>query len=236
MLLKSSVFETRTGNPEPGRRRVIFKRRNPKTLLRTVAEFFWPRGGWRRAATYVLHRMRRLPDSPERICRGIALGCFASFLPLFGLHFATAALLAWVLRGNVLAALLGTFYGNPITFPVMAVAAMELGHWILGSDDAVSFRAAMSAIGHASGELSRNFMALMSTQDVHWNNLADVFWQVFLPYMLGGAIIGLPSAVVIYLLHLPLVRAYQRGRQKRLKARFEEARRREQSATTGDKI
>jgi len=47
-------------------------------------------------------------------------------------------------------------------------------------------------------------------------------------------IIGAPSALAIYFLHLPLVRAYQRGRQKRLKQRFEEARRRQRSTETGD--
>lgn len=213
---------------------MIFKRRNPKTILRTVAEFFWPRGGWRRAATYVLHRMRRLPDSPERIALGIALGSFASFLPLFGLHFTTAALLAWVFRGNILAALLGTFYGNPITFPIMAVTALELGHWLLGTGQMVSFSEAMSAIGHASGELTHNLLAVVTSDTAHWYLLAEFFWQVFLPYTIGGTIIGLPSSVAIYFLHLPLVRAYQRGRRKRLKLRFEAARRRHQNLEAGE--
>jgi len=214
---------------------VIFKRRNPRGLLRTVAEFFWPRGGWRRASTYVLHRMRRLPDSPERICRGIALGSFVSFLPLYGLHFASGALLAWVFRGNILAALLGTFYGNPITFPFMAVTAMELGHWLLGTTTRITFTEVMGAIGHASGEVWHNLIAVVTRDPVHWYSLAEFFWQVFLPYMIGGVIIGLPSALAIYFLHLPLVRAYQRGRQKRLKQRFEAARRRKRALETGDK-
>jgi len=213
---------------------VVFKRRNPKSILRTVAEFFWPRGGWRRAATYVLHRMRRLPDSAERIALGVAVGSFASFLPLYGLHFLTAAALAWMFRGNILAALLGTFYGNPITFPIMAVTALELGHWLLGSGAMVSFSDAMRAIGHASGEVTHNLLAIFTSQTAHWYNLADFFWQVFLPYMIGGTIIGLPSAIVIYFLHLPLIRAYQRSRKKRLRLRFEAARRRQQASQTGD--
>ncbi|WP_323035854.1 DUF2062 domain-containing protein [Pararhodobacter sp.] len=213
---------------------MIFKRRNPKPLLRTVGEFFWPRGGWRRATTYVLHRMRRLPDTPERIALGIAVGSFVSFLPLYGLHFASAALLAWIFRGNILAALLGTFYGNPITFPFMAVSALELGHWLLGSGQRISFSAAMLAIGHASGEITHNLMAIVTTDTAHWYLLADFFWQIFLPYMIGGTIIGLPSALAIYFLHLPLVRAYQRGRTKRLKQRFEAARRRQLSQEAGD--
>lgn len=213
---------------------MIFKRRNPRPVLRTIAEFFWPRGGWRRAAIYVLHRMRRLPDSPERICIGIAAGSFVSFLPLYGLHFLSAAIVAWVLRGNILAALLGTFYGNPITFPILAVSALELGHWLLGSDAMVSFTQAMAAIGRASGELTHNLLSLVTGAPAHWNRLADFFWRVFLPYMIGGVIIGAPSAVAIYFVHLPLVRAYQRGRQKRLRQRFEAARARQRAKEKED--
>lgn len=214
---------------------MVFKRRNRKPIHRAIAEFFWPRGGWRRAATYVLHRMRRLPDSPERISLGIACGSFVSFLPLYGLHFTSAAILAWILRGNILAALLGTFYGNPLTFPVMAVTALELGHFLLGTGTMVSFTEAMGAIGHASGELSLNIVALIYGDPQHWDNLSTFWRRVFLPYMLGGVIIGAPSSVVIYFVHLPLVRAYQRRRQKVLQKRFEAARQRQRAQQKKDK-
>ena len=35
--------------------------------MRAIAEFLWPRGGWARAYYYVKHRLKRLPDTPERI-------------------------------------------------------------------------------------------------------------------------------------------------------------------------
>ena len=88
-----------------------------------LLEFFYPRGGWYRAAQYVRHRLRRLPDQPQRIARGIWAGVFASFTPFYGLHFLSAFLIAKVMRGNILAAILGTFFGNPITFPI--IAALE---------------------------------------------------------------------------------------------------------------
>ncbi len=81
-----------------------------------VAEFFWPRGGWGRAALYVKHRMRRLPDTPEKIARGIFAGIFTVFSPFYGMHLVVAALIAFIVRGNVLAALLATFVGNPLTY------------------------------------------------------------------------------------------------------------------------
>ncbi|MCA2013017.1 DUF2062 domain-containing protein [Pararhodobacter sp. CCB-MM2] len=213
---------------------MIFKRRDPRPLLRAVGEFFWPRGGWRRAATYILHRMRRLPDSPERICIGIAAGLYVSFLPLYGLHFLSAALVAWVLRGNILAALLATFYGNPLTFPLMAAGGMELGGWLLGKEVRMSVGGVMEAIGRAGGELMHNLATVVTGDPVHWGRLIGFYADVYLPYMVGGLLLGLPFAVAAYFVHLPLVRAYQRSRQKRLKARFEAARLRQRTRDAGD--
>ncbi|KPQ07960.1 MAG: hypothetical protein HLUCCA12_02505 [Rhodobacteraceae bacterium HLUCCA12] len=212
---------------------MVFKRRTRRGIFRAIGEFFYPRGGWRRATSYVLHRLRRLPDTPHRICLGIACGAFVSFLPLYGLHFTTAALLAWLLRGNILAALLGTFYGNPITFPIMAVTALELGNWIMGAPGGMSFSAVMASIGRASSELSHNLMAVFTIETVHWGRLEAFLWRVFLPFMIGGTIIGIPSAVAIYFAHLPLVHAYQRSRQNRLRQRFEAARNRQRAHENG---
>ena len=50
----------------------------------------------------------------------------------------------------------------------------------------------------------------------------------------GGTLIGAPCAVAIYFAHLPLVRAYQRRRQKRLQQRFEEARNRQRAQDNGE--
>lgn len=213
---------------------MIFKRRDTRPLLRTIAEFFWPRGGWRRAATYILHRMRRLPDLPERICIGIAAGLYVSFLPLYGLHFVTAALVAWIFRGNILAALLATFYGNPLTFPLMAAGGLELGGRLLGTEVRMSVSGVISAIGRAGSELSHNLFTVITGDPVHWGRLVSFWHEVYLPYMVGGLLLGLPFAVAAYFVHLPLVRAYQRSRQKRLKQRFEAARHRQRALDTGD--
>ena len=111
---------------------VVFKRRTPKTWLAAIRDFFWPRGGWTRAFHYVKHRLRRLPDSPERIARGIWAGVFTTFTPFYGMHFVVAAILALFMRGNILAALMGTFFGNPLTYvpigrPVPATGPLASG-------------------------------------------------------------------------------------------------------------
>lgn len=222
-------------NPEQSRQnRVVFKRRTRKSGLRAIGEFFYPRGGWRRSTAYVMHRLRRLPDTPHRICVGIAAGSFVSFLPLWGLHFLLAALVAWLFRGNILAALLGTFFGNPVTFPIIAVASLELGNWLIGGVGSMKFPEIMAAMGYATSEMTSNLFAWFTGDTVTWHRTRIFLWRVFFPFMLGGTILGVPSSVAMYYLCLPLVQAYQRGRIKRLKARLDAARQIQRERDSGD--
>ena len=71
----------------------MFKRRDRLPIWQSALRFLWPRGGWGRAAIYVKHRVRRLPDTPRKISRGIMVGVFTTFTPLYGIHFVLAALL-----------------------------------------------------------------------------------------------------------------------------------------------
>ena len=79
-----------------------------------TVEFVYPQGGFRRATQYLIHRMRRLPDQPHRIARGIFAGTFVNFPPLFGIQMLSAAALAWVLRGNRVTS------GQSVTTPMVA--------------------------------------------------------------------------------------------------------------------
>lgn len=198
----------------------MFKR-NPRSYLRIVAEFFYPRGGWYRAAQYVIHRLRRLPDPAHRISRGIAVGVFASFTPFYGLHFLTAAILAWLFRGNVLAALLATFVGNPITFPLIAELSVNLGHALLGQDVVMHLPEILSSFAAATNDLWMNFRSLFTDDVPNWSQIRRFYDDVFLPYLVGGLIPGTAAGTVAYILANPLIHAYQRRRINKLKARYE---------------
>nr|WP_242511865.1 DUF2062 domain-containing protein [Rhodobaculum claviforme] len=187
-------------------------------------EVVYPRGGWRRAASYMGHRLSRLPDTPRRIARGIAAGMFASCTPLFGLHFVIAALGARLLGGNILAALLGTFLGNPLTFPLIVETSVQLGSWMLGLGGGLHFPQVMAAFGYAWAELWTNLYALVAGEAPNWLRLRLFFNRVFLPYLLGGMVLGVVSGVGVYFASLPLIRAYQTRRHNRLRARFEASR------------
>jgi uncharacterized protein (DUF2062 family) len=201
---------------------LIFKRRDPKPTLKAVAEFLWPRGGWTRAFHYVKHRMRRLPDSPERIARGIWAGIFVTFTPFFGFHFVVAALLARVMKGNMLAALMATFVGNPLTFVFIALASLKTGHLILGTELAEGELFTLSRkFGDAGSDLWHNFIAIFTEASMDWSGLAIFSRDVFYPYLIGGIIPGLVCSTIAYYLSVPVLRAYQKRRRGMIKAKFE---------------
>lgn len=202
----------------------MFKRRTPRTFLETVARWFYPQGGWGRASRYIMHRLRRLPDPAHKISRGIAAGVFASFTPLYGFHFITAGLVAWLLRGNILAALLATFFGNPITFPIIATISVELGTWMLGQPR-VSSHEILLGFSLASVELWGNLAALVTPETASWRETGRFFSRIFVPYFVGGLGPGLIAGFAAYLMANPIIASYQRGRIKRVKQRFEARRR-----------
>ena len=202
----------------------MFKRRSPRNFRQSLVNLCIPGGGWGRSANYVMHRLRRLPDSPERIAKGIAAGVGVSCLPLFGLHFIAAASVAWALRGNIFASLLATFFGNPFTFPIIVVSSMELGNFLLGREKTIKVSEAMSAFGAIWGEFWRNFLAIFTPDPIVWEKLGKFGMDVFVPYFLGGSLIGIVCGVIAYFLSLPLIRAYRNRRLKKLQERFERAR------------
>lgn len=202
----------------------MFKRRTPRTYIQAVAHWFYPQGGWARATRYIIHRLRRLPDPAHKISRGIACGVFASFTPLYGFHFITAGVLAWFLRGNILAALLATFFGNPITFPIIATISVELGTWILGLPR-VPPREILLGFSLASVELWGNLAAIVTPETASWRETGRFFSRIFIPYIVGGTGPGLIAAAAAYLMANPVIASYQRGRIKRVKKRFEARRR-----------
>ena len=203
---------------------MIFKRREKRTVPNLLRSLLFPRGGFRRAGQYVLHRMRRLPDNPHRIARGIFAGTFISFTPLFGLHIFGAALVAWLVRGNILAALLASLLGNPLTFPIIAIFALKFGHLMLGMEVALDIHTVTSAFVNAWGELWYNFKTFFTPAQSHWDNLRNFFKTIFWPYCAGGVILGLIAGTIMHYVTLPFIIAYQKVRTAKFKDRMSKSR------------
>ncbi|WP_232830797.1 DUF2062 domain-containing protein [Tropicimonas sp. IMCC34011] len=198
----------------------MFKRREKRSWARIAWSAIWPRGGYGRAFQYVQHRVSRIPDRPERIARGIFAGVFVCFTPLFGLHFVLALLIGRILRANIFAALIATFFGNPITFPVIAWVSLTLGHFILGTQFKDEVRNSLfEKFAWAMSDLWANLGALFTPDKANWLGLHRFYSEVFLPYLVGGLLPGLIAGIIAFYLSLPVVTAYQKRRKGLVKRR-----------------
>ncbi len=209
----------------------MFRRRDYRPWYRVILEALWPRGGWVRAAQYVKHRMRRLPGTPEQIARGIMAGAFVVFTPYFGLHFVLAAFLARVMRGSIIASLLATFIGNPLTYVPIAFVSLEIGHFMLGTRMHGEINDSMFArFGNAAGDLWHNFKAIFTDDVASWREL-HIFWDtVVWPWTVGGILPGLICGIVCYYLSVPVIRAYQNRRAARLRKKMDKLRQQAEAA------
>lgn len=185
----------------------MFRSRHQPSFLDKVIGFFWPRAGWKRSTTYVAHRVARIPGTPYSIAAGFASGAAVSFMPFMGLHFILGALIAWMIRGNILASAIGTAIGNPWTFPFIWVFIYKLG---------IFMGAGSGRAGEENLEFLPFFEKLMdAVKSLDWSYVADVAWPVFWPMLLGS----LPTFIVVWLtFFLPiryLVRKYHARRATR---------------------
>jgi len=189
-----------------------------------LREMVYPKGGFKRATRYVIHRMRRVPDTPHRVARGMFAGSLIGFLPLPGLQFVGAWLLARIMKGNLLAALLATFNTNPITTPFFAVLAMTLGHWIMGIEAPLNAEYIGRAFADAGGDLWFNVMAIFGPEKARWGGLINFWHEIYVPYFIGALGPGIILSLIAYYITIPLVEAYQKARAAKSKERSERRR------------
>ena len=176
---------------------MVFKRRDKPPLISRIRELVLPRRGWRRGFEYLGHRVRRLPDTPHRIALGVACGVFSSFTPFYGLHFVFALVVARAIRANMIAALIGTAAGNPLTFPFIAPVALGLGRRILGHGaGGHDFGRISDAFAQAFAAIKLGVLSLFGRGESEWYKLIPFLRDILWPYFVGGLLPGLAAAVL----------------------------------------
>lgn len=182
---------------------MLFDRRHPPKLKEKVRVALWPRRSWNRSIRYILTRLSRLRTSPHAIAAGAAAGVLVSFTPFMGFHFILAGLLAWMLRGSIIASALGTFFGNPLTFPFIWVSAYQLGNRLLGLEGELQGDGLLGRLSEVTSNIARS----------SWGNklpAIEELWPVILkPMATGGLLLGVVAGLISYYLVKKLVDAYQ---------------------------
>lgn len=135
-------------------------------------------------------------EHPERLVRGLAIGVFCGMLPMLGQGFVAIAL-AWIFRGNKVAAFSATFVSNPVTTAPIFALDYLVGRLILGKE---------------SAELPRVSLA-------HWAAWLDLGWEFILTMFVGGVAVGLVASVAAFFVgRVVLQRVKMRRSARRVRA------------------
>ena len=177
---------------------MLFRRKTNELFWERLRIALWPRRSFRRSAAYLVKRTLRLSATPHAIAAGIAAGVFASFTPFMGMHFIIAAGVAWIFRGNLVASAIGTFVGNPITFPFIWGATLGLGRFILRGE--IPSEIGPQDIGH-----------------LLWHLEFTKLWDPLLkPMTIGSLPLGVAFALTFYVVTRWAASAFREQRRRRL--------------------
>ena len=193
---------------------MLFSRRTPASWREKLRVAIWPRRSWGRSAQYVTKRVLRLTASPHSVAAGVAAGVFASFTPFLGFHFMIAFAVSYFIAGNLIAAAMGTFFGNPLTFPFMWASTYAAGKFILSGAHSAGNGHGHQRIAEIANTdiLSIGFTGLIE-------KIASIWEPVIKPMAVGSVPIGVVFAFLFYLLTRWAAVKFRHARRNRLAER-----------------
>ena len=153
----------------------MFRRRQSQSSWQKLQAFIWPRKGFSRVFNYLLQRILRMPGSAYSLAAGVACGASVSFTPFIGFHLFLALMLAYVIRANMLATLIGTAVGNPWTFPLIFVLIERVGTSVLGYLGVEQ----VSGLTAGAGPVTGDVFSLIMRMAVGGALLSVIIWPLF---------------------------------------------------------
>ncbi len=157
---------------------------------------------------FIRNRILHVDDSPQRLARGIAVGLFIGFLPLFGLQMILAYLVAKPLRANRVLAMLSVWISNPFTAVFVYYPCYRLGRFLLTSPDKPQI--GLKQLEHIFENVftaENIFHGIFTAQ--FWKEAYRVFMQIGLETTLGGILLGLVVAGAGYGLSVVVIQRYR---------------------------
>jgi uncharacterized protein len=183
---------------------MLFKRKTQLSPLMRLRQAIWPARSFRRSYRYMTLRLWRIQASPHSVALGCAAGVFAIFTPFLGFQMMLAALLAIMFRGSVFASAVGTFAGNPLTYPIIWISTFTLGNVFLGS----SANAEISKLSTGAHALGKSLRAA-SADGVA--TAVQGLWPILKPMAIGSLPLGGLTAILVYY----IVRHFLQARKSR---------------------
>ena len=173
-----------------------FGRKKKKSLMISIYNLIKAFFTFSRTKKYISLSIKRIKGSPQALALGLATGISVSFTPFIGLHALLAIFISWIIGGSMAAALIGTLFGNPWTFPFIWYFTFEIGQLInygfLSYDREFSFQ-------NIKKEISTLLVILKNI--IVFANLPELEENIeklkLIPFMIVGSI---PLVIVIWIL------------------------------------
>ena len=157
----------------------------------------------RKRLAYYWRRILRVRATPHEVALGCAAGVFAACTPFLGFQMALAGALAFLLRVSIPAALIGTFVGNPLSWPAIWSASYIAGVWVLGHDRAYAAEHFAQSANALGATLMAGTPKELGTAVVNLSPIVE-------PMVVGGLLVGLIAAVFSYYPTRRAVRVFQK--------------------------
>jgi len=139
----------------------------------------------------LLIRIRDLQGDPQYVATGMAIGVFVAVTPTIPFHTAIALALAFIFKGSKAAAVIGVWFSNPLTIPVLYYGSYKIGKLLLRGP---------------------------VPYDIHFESISellDLGLDVTLAMLVGGALLGIIPAVIAYFVTFRVViRLRERAQQR----------------------
>ncbi len=154
---------------------------------------------WRKAVAFTKLRILHVTDSPHTIALGLAAGVFVGFAaaPAIGSHMVLALALAFVLRGNKLAAVAGAWVSNPLTLAPIVVGGYELGKSVIRLFGGRPQGDVSQLIEFLRSWEERGMTGMLGTPEM-WREFAGYLWRFGMELWLGCCVMAVVAAVLTY--------------------------------------
>jgi uncharacterized protein (DUF2062 family) len=143
---------------------------------------------YQRHLQYYRWRLMRLRERPEKLAKGFAVGTFAGCFPFFGLQMVMAIVLAIIIRGNKLAAMMGTWISNPFTYVPIFWFNFEVGQLILH----------LGISDFQPSQIEFNWHS--------WQSLANAGLEIIFTLLVGSFAVGVVIGCLFYYLILIILK------------------------------
>ena len=127
----------------------------------------------KRASLFYFLKLVRVKDSQDKLAIGFACGSMVSFSPFMGFHFLLAVIFAYIFRGNIVASLIGTFVGNPFTFPFIWIFIYKVGNLFFKNEQ-------------------------NSSIELNFQSLFDQGYDILIPMLIGSLVVSIPVWFISY--------------------------------------